>query len=158
MRDASRAMPGVARRFTVATLLVPLGVALALAAFLTYSADWTSILAERPRAAAMLRRLVRHGLEAARLVAFGVPAVMVLGSIYRLVRTRGSRGMVFLKLTAYVVLWAAGTFVLFFALFAAYFMGDAHARLELLVPALLGIAGYVLIGAGLLASVLGGTP
>ena len=158
MRDVDGARPGAARGLTLATMLVPLGVALALAAFLSYGADWTSILAERPRAAAVLRRLVRHGLEAARHMAFGVPVVMVLGSIYRLVRARGSRGMVFLKLTAYVVLWAAGSFVLFFALFAAYFMGDAHAQLELLVPAALGILGYILIGAGLLASVLRGTP
>ena len=149
-------MPEPARR--AATFLVPLGVGLAIAGFLSYGVDWTSTLAQHPRAIAVLRRIVRHGLEAARYVAFGVPVVIALGSLYRLVRARGSRGMVFLKFVAYVILWAAGSFVLFFALFAAYFLGDAHAQVELLVPAALGIAGYMAIGAGLLASVLRGHP
>ena len=145
-----------ARRVSLATILVPLGVALVLVGFLSYGADWASMFAGRPNVTAVLRRIVRHGLEASRYVAFGVPALILLGSMHRLVRARGSRGLVFLKLTAYVFLWAAGSLVLFFALFAAYFMGDMHAPVELLVPAALGIAGYVLIGAGLLASVLRG--
>ena len=86
-----------------------------------------------------------------------VPVLIVVGSLARFAKARGSRGLVFLKLTAYIVLWGAGTVVLFFALFAAYFLGDA-AQVDLLVPALLGIAGYALIGAGLVASVLRGAP
>ena len=136
-------------------IFVAVGVALALAGFVSYAAvEWTALLARHPGATEVLRQAVRHGLEAARHFAFVVPAVIVAGSLWRLVRARGSRGMVFLKLTAYVVLWAAGSFVLFFALFAAYFMGDNRAQVELLVPALLGIAGYGFIGAGLIASVL----
>ena len=146
------------RPASLAAILVPLGVVLALAGVLSYGLDWTGTLAAHPRATAALKRLVRHGLEASRFVAFAVPVVIVAGSIFRLVRARGSRGVVFLKLTAYVILWAAGSSALFFALFAAYFLGDAHAQLELLVPALLGIVGYVLIGAGLVASVLRGAP
>ena len=138
---------------------MPVGVALALAGFVSYaSVEWTGLLASRPGATAILREAVRHGLEGARHFALIVPAVILLGSLYRLWKARGSRGMVFLKLTAYVVFWAAGSFVLFFALFAAYFMGDAHARVELLVPAVLGIAGYAFIGLGLVASVFRGTP
>jgi hypothetical protein len=137
---------------------VPLGVALALAGFVSYSVDWTATLSAHPRATAHLRRLVRYGLEASRYVAFLVPVLIVVGSLRRFVKARGSRGLVFLKLTAYVVLWGAATFVLFFALFAAYFLGDGHAQLDLLVPAALGIAGYMLIGGGLVASVVRGSP
>jgi hypothetical protein len=151
-------MTALARRASLGTILVPLGVVLALTAFLSYSVEWTSTLAAHPRATAYLRRLVRYGLEGSRYVAFVVPALIVLGSLARFVKARGSRGLVFLKLTAYIVLWGAGTFVLFFALFAAYFMGDGHASIDLLVPAALGIAGYALIGFGLVASVLRGAP
>ena len=151
-------MTALARRASLATILVPVGVALALAGFLSYSVDWTSMLSTHPRATYYLRRLVRHGLEASRYVAFVVPVLIVVGSLARFVKARGSRGLVFLKLTAYVVLWGAGTFVLFFALFAAYFMGDGHAQVDLLVPAALGIAGYTFIGGGLVASVLRGAP
>ena len=151
-------MTAPARRASLATILVPLGVALALAGFVSYSVDWTSMLSIHPRASAYLRRVVRYGLEASRYVAFVVPVLIVVGSLARFVKARGSRGFVFLKLTAYIVLWGAGTFVLFFALFAAYFMGDGHAQVDLLVPATLGIAGYMLIGFGLVASVLRGAP
>lgn len=151
-------MTALARRASIATILVPLGVALALAGFVSYSVDWASMLADHPRAAAHLRRLVRYGLETSRYVAFVVPVLIVLGSLVRFVQARGSRGLVFLKLTAYIVLWAAGTFVLFFALFAAYFLGDGHGPVDLLVPAALGTAGYTLFGGGLVASVLRGAP
>jgi hypothetical protein len=144
---------------SAAKVLVPVGVALALGGFVSYAGvEWTTMLAGHPGATGVLREAVRYGLEGARHGAFIVPAVIVLGSLYRFWRARGSRGLVFLKLTAYLVLWAAGTFVLFFALFAAYFMGDAHAPVELLVPALLGIAGYTCIGVGLAASVFRGAP
>lgn len=140
----------------VPAVLVPLGVVLALVGVLSYGLDWTPLLAEHAQAAAVLKRVVRVGLELAWYVAVGVPVVIVAGSLYRFVRARGSRGLVFLKLTAYVILWTAGTFALFFALFAAYFLGDMHAQLELLVPAILGLAGYFLIGLGLAVSVLRG--
>jgi hypothetical protein len=141
-----------------ATLLVPLGVMLALAGVASYAVDWVEVLVAHPRAAATLRRAVRYFLDAAWYVAVGVPVVIVAGSLYRLVQARGARGLVFLKLTAYLILWAAGTFVLFFALFAAYFMGNPHARVDLLVPAMLGVTGYTLIGLGLVRSVLRGSP
>ena len=140
------------------TLLVPLGVVLALAGVASYSVDWAEVLAGHPRASAVLRRVVRHLLDATWYVAVAVPVVIAAGSLYRLVRARGARGLVFLKLTAYLILWAAGTFVLFFALFAAYFMGNPHASVDLLVPAILGIAGYAIIGLGLARSVLRGAP
>jgi hypothetical protein len=149
-------MASAPRRASLATLLVPLGVTLALAGFLSYSVEWTQLLAQHPRATGVLKRLVRFGLEAAWYVAIAVPVVIVAGSLYRFVRVRGSRGIVFLKLSAYLVLWAAGSFALWFALFAAYFLGDGHAQLELLVPALLGLTGYLLIGLGLAGSVLRG--
>ena len=48
--------------------------------------------------------------------------------------------------------------ICFVALFAAYFMGNPHAPVDLLVPALLGITGHALIGLGLVRSVLRGAP
>lgn len=151
-------MPAPGRGASPATILVPLGVALAMGGVLSFAVEWTAVLGGHPQALAILRSAVRYGLEASRYAALGVPALIVLGSAARFVKARGSRGLVFLKLTAYLVLWIAGSFTLFFALFAAYFVGDAHAPVELLVPAALGILGYLLIGAGLVASVLRGAP
>lgn len=133
-------------------LLVPVGVAIAIGGMLAYGLDWLRILAPHPGATALLKRAVRVALEAATYIGVAVPAVMLAASLYRFVVARGARGLVFLKLTAYLILWAAGSFVLFFALFAAYFMGDAHAQVQLLVPALLVAAGYALIGLGLTLS------
>jgi hypothetical protein len=140
------------RRVPLAALLVPIGVAIAIGGMLGYGLDWLRILAPHPEATALLKRTVRVALEAATYIAVAVPVAILVGSAWRFAVASGARGLAFLKLTAYIILWAAGSFVLFFALFAAYFMGDAHAQVQLLVPALLAATGYALIGTGLAIS------
>jgi hypothetical protein len=137
-----------------ATLLVPLGVAIVLAGLASYGFSWSELFAEHPRALEIMKDVVRVSLEASWYIAFGVPVLILLFSLYGLVVASGRRGMVFLKMTAYVVLWALGSSALLGALLGAYLLGGPHAQIELLIPTTLGVLGYALIGLGLLASVL----
>ena len=140
------------RRVSLATVLVPFGVAIVLTAFASFGVSWSGFFAAHASWLAGMKDAVRVALEASTYIAFGVPALILAASIWRFIFARTGRGWIFLKATAYLVLWAFGSSALLGALLGAYLLAGPHAPIELLVPTAIGIVGYTLIGLGLLAS------
>ena len=134
-----------------AARVILLGLALTLAGVLTYTlVDTAGFVSTHQHYLRPLNRVVGQLLDAAWLAAFGVAALIAAIALWRLARTPGGRIAIAWKAFALLTLWAIGSFAFFFALFLAYVPQHGAAGRALLVPALLGCIGYLVIGLGFL--------
>jgi hypothetical protein len=138
-----------AARLILAGLVLVFGGMLAYAAF-----DWEQILAHYPHFVRPLKSVLRPTLDLAWYAALGLPVVLLLGTIYRLVAAKGGRAMILARLFAWFTLWVIGSFAFFAGLFLAYAPAMGEGGTHLIAPALLAAVGYLVIGLGFAVSVL----
>lgn len=140
---------------SAAARLILIGLALVIAGMAAYSMlDWAMILGHNPQLVRPLKAVLRPALNLSWHVALGVPAVLVLGTIYQLVVAKGGRGMILARLFAWFTLWVIGSFAFFAGMFLAYAPDLGEGGNELAAPALIAVFGYIVIGLGFAASVL----
>ena len=130
------------------------GILLTMLAVMSYAlVEWPHVLANFPHYQRPLKRVVGALLGGAYYFSYGVPALLFLVAVFRFATAKSGRAMVAWKLFAYFTLWVIGSLAFFFGLFLAYAPGMGDGGTDLLVPALLGCVGYMVIGVGFLASV-----
>ena len=140
---------------SLAARLILGGLLLVMAAVAAYAfLDWEVILAQHPHFIRPLKSVLRRALDVSWVVALGLPAVLVVGSIYRFVVAKSGRMMILARLFAWFTLWSIGSFAFYFGLFLTYAPRLGQGGSELAAPALAAIAGYVIIGLGFAISVL----
>lgn len=140
---------------SAAARLILAGLLLVLAAVAAYAmVDWDPLLERYAQYLAPLKNVLRHALDLAWYMALGLPAVLVAGSFYRFVVAKSGRTMIVARLFAWFTLWAIGSFAFFVTLFLTYAPDLGEGGDALVVPALIAIAGYLVIGLGFIVSVL----
>jgi hypothetical protein len=140
---------------SLAARLILAGLALVAVAVAAHVlVDWQALLAHHPHYVRPLKAVLRRALDVSWLVALGLPAVLVVGSIYRFAVAKQGRGMILARLFAWFTLWAIGSVAFYFGLFLTYAPGLGQGGAELAAPALAAIVGYMVIGVGIAISVL----
>lgn len=130
------------------------GILLVVLAVISYAMiEWPHVLANFPHHLRSLKRAVAVLLKGAYYAAYGVPVLLFLVAVIRFATAKSGRALIAWKLFAYLTLWAIGSLAFFFGLFLAYAPSSGDGGSDLLVPALLGCLGYVVIGVGFLVSV-----
>ncbi len=137
---------------TAAARLMVLGVGFAVGGLLMHAlVDWEPLLHAHPLYLRPLRSAVAPALNLAGFWGLAVPGMLLAASGYRFATARSGRATIVWKLFAYFTLWGIASFAFFFGLFLAYAAGTPNA---LLVPALFGCLGYILLGLGFFSSTL----
>jgi hypothetical protein len=140
---------------SLAARLILGGLVLVMGAIAAYMfLDWDAVLSQHPHYIRPLKAVVRRALEVSWYVAWGLPAVLLAGSVYRFVVAKSGRTMIVARLFAWFTLWAIGSFAFYFGLFLTYAPGLGQGGTDIAAPALAAIVGYMIIGLGFAISVL----